>query len=136
MFCIVLVLLIFFVVVAIKCQFFLFSLKWIPISIIINVTIVICKTNHSLLVKILKIHRNMLCIDHPIPVKIFKIHHNMLCENSQNPPQYIMYPPPSPISENFQNPPQYVMYPPPPHMWYMHPSSNTEPPTNDSSQNP
>ncbi|KAG5020838.1 hypothetical protein JHK87_016693 [Glycine soja] len=67
--------------------------------------------------KILKIHRNMLCIDHPIPVKIFKIHHNMLCENSQNPPQYIMYPPP-------------------PHMWYMHPSSNVEPPTNGSSQNP
>ena len=73
-----LVLLIFFIV-AIKCQFFLFYLKWISINIIINVTIVIYKTNHSLLVKILKIHRNMLCIDHPIPVKIFKIHRNMLC---------------------------------------------------------
>ncbi|KAH1202583.1 Glutathione S-transferase T2 [Glycine max] len=28
------------------------------------------------------------------------------------------------------------MYPPPPHMWYMHPSSNVEPPTSGSSQNP
>ena len=28
------------------------------------------------------------------------------------------------------------MYPPPPHMWYIHPSSNVEPPTNGSSQNP
>ena len=27
------------------------------------------------------------------------------------------------------------MYPPPPHMWYMHPSSNVELRTNDSSQN-
>ncbi|KAH1212896.1 hypothetical protein GmHk_14G040966 [Glycine max] len=41
-----------------------------------------------------------------------------------------------PTSENSQNPQQYVMYPPPPHMWYMHPSSNVEPPTSGSSQNP
>ena len=57
-------------------------------------------------------------------------------ENSQNPPQYVMYQP-FHTSENSQNPPQYVMCPPPPlHMWYMHPSSNVEPPTSDSSQNP
>ena len=29
-------------------------------------------------------------------------------ENSQNPPQYVMYRPPH-TSENFQNPPQYAM---------------------------
>ncbi|KRH62535.1 hypothetical protein GLYMA_04G114000v4 [Glycine max] len=57
-------------------------------------------------------------------------------ENFQNPPQYVMCPPQPPTSENSQNPPQYIMYPPPPHMWYMHPSSNVEPPTNGSSQNP
>jgi len=73
----VLVLLFFFC--CYQVSIFLFSLKWISISIIINVTIVIFKTNHSLLVKILKIHCNILCIDHPIAVKIFKIYRNMLC---------------------------------------------------------
>ena len=38
-------------------------------------------------------------------------------------------------SENSQNPPQYAMYTPPPHMWYMYPSSNVEPPISGSSQN-
>ena len=57
-------------------------------------------------------------------------------ENSQNPPQYVMCPPPLPTSENSQNSSKYVMYPPPPHMWYMHPSSNIEAPTSGSSQNP
>ena len=115
------VLLIFFFVDVVKCQFFLFSLTWILMSIIINVTIVICKTNHSLLVTILKIHYNMLFIDHLVRVKILKINCNMLC-------------PPSPrTSENSQNPPQYVMYPPPPHMWYTHLLSNIEPPTDGSS---
>ena len=57
-------------------------------------------------------------------------------ENSQNPPQYVMCPPPPLTSKNSQNSPQYIMYPPPLHMWYMHPSSNVEPPTSDSSQNP
>ncbi|KAH1242152.1 hypothetical protein GmHk_07G019542 [Glycine max] len=56
-------------------------------------------------------------------------------ENSQNPLQYVMCPPPPLISENSQNPLQYIMYPPPLHMWYMHPSSNVEPPTSGSSQN-
>ena len=73
----VLVLLFFFC--CYQVSIFLFSLKWILISIIINVTIIIYKTNHFLLVKILKIHRNILCIDHPKVVKIFKIHRNMLC---------------------------------------------------------
>ena len=97
----------FFLLLLSSVNFFLFSLKWIPISIIINVTIVICKTNHSLLVKILKIHYNMLCVHHhPLLVKILKIHHSMLCIHH------------------------------PPHMWYMHPSSNVKLPTSGSSQNP
>ena len=72
----VLVLLIFLLLSSVN---FSLSLKWILISIIINVTIIICKTNHSLPMKILKIHRNILCIDHLKAVKNFKIHRNMLC---------------------------------------------------------
>ncbi|KAG5010801.1 hypothetical protein JHK87_019316 [Glycine soja] len=56
-------------------------------------------------------------------------------ENFQNPSQYVMCPPPPLTSENSQNPPQYAMYTPPPHMWYMYPSSNVEPPISGSSQN-
>ena len=81
-------LLIFFLV-SIKLQSFLFSLKWIPINIIINVTIVICKINHPIPMKIFKIHRNMLCIHHyPIPVKILKIHHSMFVSTT---PTHVVY---------------------------------------------
>ena len=91
-----------FIFIFIKSQSFLFSLKWISI----NVIIIICKINHSLPMKVFKIHRNILCIYHYL------------------------------ISVKILNSPQYIMYPPPPHMLYMHPSSNVEPPTSGSSQNP
>ena len=115
----------FFVVVAIKCQFF-FVLSEMDLN----------QYNYQYYYSYLQNQSLSTSENSQNPPQYVMYRPPHSSENFQNPPQYVMCPPPPPTSENSQNPPQYIMYPPPPHMWYMHPSSNVEPPTNGSSQNP